>query len=241
MSDKRIITVRDPEEETLKTELEKRDDVEAKRIKRLLRMPDLSRQQGSPIKELVDRILRIERFSDFSDVETPEIIRADLLFELFNYPADHPERSPSNTYYPDPLHILRPMTTTMWYYHVKDEEVASEMKRGAPVGALSYGKVYRKDEIDRNHMNVFHQVDGWYLAPKNVQTITLEDLKEVLVEITKSLFGPDITYRFAEETFPYTDPSIEVEVEIQEKWMEIVGSGVVRAQVLKNLDINSEE
>src|SRR3989344_176904 len=235
------ITISSEEETGIIRGLREREDAEAKRITRFLDMPDLTRVDGSPIKELVDRILGIEQFSSFSDVETPEIIKADLLFELFNYPADHPERSPSNTYYPDPSHILRPMTTTMWYYHVKDEEVAAEMKRGIPVGALSYGKVYRKDEIDRNHMNVFHQVDGWYLAPKNVRTITLEDLKEVLVEITKSLFGPDITYRFAEETFPYTDPSIEVEVEIQEKWMEIVGSGVVRAQVLKNLDINSEE
>src|SRR3989344_4082448 len=235
------ITISSEEETGIIRGLREREDAEAKRITRFLDMPDLTRVDGSPIKELVDRILGIEQFSSFSDVETPEIIKADLLFELFNYPADHPERSPSNTYYPDPAHILRPMTTTMWYYHTKNESVTTEMKQGKSVGALSYGKVYRKDEIDRHHMNVFHQMDGWYLTPKDKKIITIEDLKEVLVEITQTLFGHDVTYRFVEETFPYTDPSIEIEAEVKGKWVEVVGSGVVRPQLLKNLGIDADK
>jgi len=128
----------------------------------------------------------------------------------------------------------------MWYYHINNKEVRSKLERNEPIGALSFGKVYRRDEIDRHHMNVFHQMDGWYLVPKEQKKIEMDDLKEVLVEVTKALFGEDVTYRFAEETFPYTDPSVEIEVEIRGTWVEVVGSGLVREEVLKNLDVDTD-
>ena len=241
MTDARnIITIHSKEEAELERALEKRTDPEAERIKRLLNIPDLSRTEGNPLHTLVDRILNIQRYSTFDIVETPEIIGADLLFELFNYPPDHPERSPSNTYYIDEKHILRPMTTTMWHYHVNDSTVAEHIKNKESVGALSYGKVYRKDEIDRSHMNVFHQLDGWYLTPKEEKTMVIDDLKEVLAEIARALFGADVAYRFNEERFPYTDPSIEMEVQVRGRWIEVLGSGLVRSAVLKNLGVDPE-
>src|SRR3989344_6078084 len=112
----------------------------------------------------------------------------------------------------------------MWYYWLNRPEVKSKIADGKTVGALSYGKVYRKDEIDRRHMNIFHQMDGWYLCKKSARVITTEDLQNVLINIARAVFGEDVCYRFNEDRFPYTDPSLEMEIERGGNWIEVLGS-----------------
>jgi phenylalanyl-tRNA synthetase alpha chain len=221
--------------------LDKRDDQEAARIKRYLSMPDLSRTAGSPIKEMVDRILGLNDFKDFDVIETAEIVPADISFDLFDFPANHPARSKSDTYYVDDKNILRTHTTIMWYYYLKEAGVIERMKKGEPVGCFSFGKVYRKDEIDKRHMNVFHQIDGWYLAPKEMENMGEETLKEVLLSIAKAIFGNDVKGRFNEDQFPYTNPSLEMEIDIEGKWVEILGSGVVKDSVLEKFGVDSSK
>ncbi len=234
------ITVRSEQEEALRAELEKKRDPESARIKRFLAMPDLSRTTGSPIHELAERIARLKDFADFDVIQVPEIVPADVSFDLFDFPKDHPARSRSDTYYVDENHILRTHTTVMWYYWLQQAAVKEKIEKGEGVGALSYGKVYRKDEIDRHHMNVFHQMDGWYLRRKEEKIITTEDLQNVLIEIARAVFGKDVKYRFNEDKFPYTDPSLEMEIEKDGKWIEVLGSGVVKGSVLKNLGVDPE-
>jgi phenylalanyl-tRNA synthetase alpha chain len=228
-------------EEKIIEDLKKRHDSEAERLKRFLAMPDLTRTSGSPLADLVRRIASLPRFSEFKNLKVPEIIKYDISFDLFNFPPDHPARSPSDTYFIDKNHVLRTHTTIMWYYHLALSEVKNSLKKGEPVGALSYGKVYRKDEIDRQHMNVFHQMDGWYLCRKKDHIITINDLKDVLVEIAQAIFGKNIKYRFNIDQFPYTDPSIEMEVQVSRRWIEVLGAGVVSKKVLKNLGVNPKE
>lgn len=100
---------------------------------------------------------------------------------------------------------------------------------------LSYGKVYRKDEIDRNHYPVFHQIDGLYLCEKEKQIIGRQELVDVLIIMAKSLYGENVEYRVLDDTFPYTDPSVEIEMKCKDQWIEILGSGVVHPTVLNNL------
>lgn len=221
--------------------IEGRSDADSLRLKRFLSMPDLSRLDGNPINELVKRILKIERFSNFDIIEVPEVVRTDVSFDLFNFPPDHPARSKSDTYFLDDEHMLRTHTTVMWYYYLNDQNIKKRIEKGEAVGSLSHGKVYRKDEIDRNHMNVFHQMDGWYLCRKKEKVITLDDLKEVLTEIAQAVFGKGIEYRFNVDTFPYTDPSCEMEVKVGDRWIEVLGSGVVRGNVLEKLGVDPEE
>lgn len=227
------------EEKTLLKELETRTDIEATRMKRYLSMPDLSRTPGSPIKEIVDRILANPYFKDLDIIETPEIVSSDISFDLFDFPADHPARSKSDTYYVNEKNILRTHTTVMWYYYLQNEEVKKRIKENKTVGAFSFGKVYRKDEVDRKHMNVFHQIDGWLLVPKSEKTIDQKDLEEALGSIAKAVFGPDVKYRLNKDTFPYTDPSLEMEVDIDGAWVEVVGCGVVKGSVLEKLGVDS--
>ena len=229
------------EELKLRAELDKRTDVEATRMKKYLAMPDLSRTTGNPLYELAQRIRAIPDFKSYDVIDAPEIMGTDIVFDLFNFPKDHPARSTSDSYFIDKVNVLRTHTTVMWYYWLKEESVRRQIEAGKAVGALSFGKVYRKDEIDRKHMNVFHQIDGWYLVQKKKKIITIDDLKKVLSDIAKAAFGPDVKYRFNPDTFPYTDPSIEMEVDKDGNgtWVEVLGAGVVRGNVLDNLGVDS--
>lgn len=234
------INIRSEKEEELRKGLEKKRDPESKRVKRFLAMPDLSRMPGSPIYELVQRILNLKSFADFDVIQAPEIVPADISFDLFDFPKDHPARSKSDTYYLDDQNILRTHTTIMWYYYLAENDVKEKIKKGLPVGSLSYGKVYRKDEIDRHHMNIFHQMDGWCLCRKEEKIITSQDLQDVLIEIAKAVFGQKVKYRFNKDKFPYTDPSLEMEIEKNGKWIEVLGSGVVKGKVLKNFGVDPD-
>src|SRR3989344_2749976 len=124
------IEIKSPEEAGLIKSLEKRTDAEAKRILRFLKMPDLSRAEESPINELVGRILKIPRFADFDKIQVPEIVSAEISFDLFNFPKNHPARSSSDTYFVDSRHILRTHTTVMWYYHLNLPGVKRKIEMG---------------------------------------------------------------------------------------------------------------
>jgi phenylalanyl-tRNA synthetase alpha chain len=228
------------DQEKVMAELAARTDVEAERMKRYLAMPDLSRTQGSPIREIVERILASDYFKGLDIIQTPEVVPASISFDLFDFPENHPARSKSDTYYVDDKNILRTHTTVMWYYYLQEEDVKKRIAANEPVGCFSFGKVYRKDEIDRRHMNVFHQIDGWYLAPKAVKTIGQAELEQALKNIAIAVFGPEVRYRLNKDTFPYTDPSLEMEVEVGGKWVETVGCGVVKGSVLQKLGVDPE-
>jgi phenylalanyl-tRNA synthetase alpha chain len=226
------------EQDALLKELASRTDVEAARMKRYLSMPDLSRTKTSPLFEIVEQTRKLDVVKGFDNIIIPEIVPADISFDLFNFAPNHPARSTSDTYYVDKKNILRTHDTVMWYYYFNLPEIKERIKKKDSFGVICYGKVYRKDEIDRKHMNTFHQMGGLYMVPDDgKKKLTLEDLKEALSAIVKGVFGPDIKYRFNTDTFPYTDPSLEVEVEIKGQWIEILGGGMPRKEVLKNFNV----
>ncbi len=235
------LTISSDEENRLKTVLESRTDAESMRIKRYLDMPDLSRAESGPLRELINRIIALDQFNGFDVIQIPEIVPASESFDLFNFPADHPARSKSDTYYVDNANILRTHTTVMWYYYFLQDEIKQKIADNKPLGVLSYGKVYRKDEIDRRHMNIFHQVDGLYLHPTSERTITQNDLKEVLANVVKAAFGPEIKYRFNDDNFPYTHSSLEMEVDKDGQWVEVLGAGLVQPGVLEKLNVDPNQ
>lgn len=237
------------EEKKLREILEKREDIEAERIKRYLGMKDLSRKEDSPLFEIIQRVKKLPIFKNFDSVEIPEIVPASESFDLFNFPPEHPARSKSDTYYVDQKNILRPHTTVMWYYYLNLPEIRERLEKNENIGVIGYGKVYRKDEIDRRHMNIFHQIDGLFLCPKENHKINQEDLKDVLVSVAQGVFGKDIKYRFNPDTFPYTHSSLEMEVDKnslndtkeEEEWVEVLGAGIVEPKVLEKLGIDGEK
>lgn len=235
----------DAEEQLIKS-LENKQDNESLRVKRYLGMPDLSRTSGSPLEEIVRRALETKSLKGFDVIQIPEIIPTKILFDLFNMPEGHPARSKSDTYYVDPENVLRTHDTVFWYYYLTHPEIKKRIENKETLGAVCFGKVYRKDEIDSRHMNVFHQFGGLLLAPDpasqelrgaSKQTITPDDLKAALSDIAKSIFGENVEYRFYDHNFPYTDPSFEMEAFINGQWIEMLGSGMARKSVLENLGV----
>jgi len=225
------------EENALRAELEKRTDAEDNRIRHYLAMPDLSRTEGSPLHEIKERVTTLPILKNFDHIDIPEIIGTEILFDLFDFAPDHVARSKSDTYYVDETHVLRTHDTVMWYYYLNLPEIKQKIAEGKSLGVMCYGKVYRKDEIDRRHMNTFHQMGGLFLQPDSLGIMPLDELKKVLSEIVQSTFGADVTYRFLDDTFPYTDPSLQIEVEINGNWIEIMGGGMPKKSVLTKMGL----
>ena len=221
-------------------ELDKRSDIKAERIKRLLKLSDLTRKENSPVKILVDQIIKLSRFADFDLVDFPRIVSVEQNFDLLNTPKDHPSRRETDTYYVSDDYILRTHTTDMWSFCLKDPEFLEKLNKKGSVGALSTGIVFRKDEIDRKHFPAFHQIDGLYICRKSDKGLAQKDLEDVLIDIAKSIFGQDIEYEFAVDSFPFTDPSVEMRLKFGDQWMEVLGSGLVHQQVLKNFGLDPE-
>jgi len=227
-------------EATLVADLASKHDVNSERIKKLLNLPDLTKKEHSPVKILFDQIINLPRFKDFDLVDFPRIVSVQENFDLLNTPKDHPSRKETDTYYVDESHVLRTQMTVMWPFYLKDPKVLEKLEKDGWVGALSTGIVFRKDEIDRSHYPAFHQIDGLYICKKSKKIITQKDLEEVQIDMAKSIFGNDIGYKFLVDSFPFTDPSVEMDIKFNGEWMEVNGAGLVHSQVLKNLGINPE-
>ena len=240
MSQRNEIIITDPKEQETLARLERQTDFKSLRLQRLLRLPDLTRKENSPVKILFDQILNLPRFKDFDLVDFPKIVTVEENFDLLNTPKDHPSRRETDTYYTDEHHVLRTQMTVMWPFYLKDKKVLERLEKTGEIMALSRGIVFRKDEIDKHHFPAFHQIDGLYICRKSKKVITQEDLKEVQIDLAKSIFGQDIEYKFLVDTFPFTDPSVEMDIKFNGAWMEVNGAGLVHGQVLKNFNLDPE-
>jgi len=237
---RRNIVISDKKGDILAKELAKRNDIKAERIKRLLKLPDLTKKENSPVKILFDQIINLEMFKDFDLVDFPRIVTVEECFDLLNMPKDHPARKETDTYYLDDAHILRTHTTAFWSFYLKDPEVLERLKKEGEIRALAPGIVFRKDEIDRSHFPAFHQIDGLLICKKDKKIITQEDLKNVQIDLAKGIFGPDIEWRFIPDEFPYTVESLEMNIKFNGEWMEVNGAGLVNPVVLKNFGLDPE-
>lgn len=236
----RKISIKNPDEVNLLANLAKRSDIKAERIKRMLALPDLTQKSNSPVKFLFDQILTIPRFENFDLVDFPKIVTVAENFDLLNTPKDHPSRRETDTYYLDENHVLRTQMTVMWSYYLKDKQILEKLEKEGEIMALSKGIVFRKDEIDRHHFPAFHQIDGLYICKKAKKIITLDDLKEVQTDMAIGVLGNEIEYKFLEDAFPFTTPSLEMDVMFNGDWMEVNGAGLVHPQVLKNFSLDPE-
>jgi len=234
------IVINREEEGVLIKALEIRTDIKAERVKRLLKLPDLTKKTNSPVKFLFDQVLTLPRFQDFDLVDFPRIVTVAENFDLLNTPKDHVSRRETDTYYVDDNHVLRTQMTVMWSYYLKNKEILKKLETEGEIKALSKGIVFRKDEIDRHHFPAFHQIDGLYICKRSKKVITLDDLKEVQIDMAQGVLGKEIEYKFLEDAFPFTTPSLEMDVMFNGDWMEVNGAGLVHPQVLKNFGLDPE-
>ena len=231
----------------ISTDFSEREHAYYNRIMRVLGMPSLAEIPGNPVNMIIDKVVTAPFFAGFENVKVPEIVSEWETFDLFNFPENHVARRPSDSYFINKSDnkresvLLRPHTSVMWYYYLNEGGAKSILEVTGEVRALSYGKVYRVDELDKTHHECFHQIDGLRITSKSKEIIDQDTLKNVLASTIKAIFGDDIKYRFNEDSFPYTTDSLEVEVDYQGKWLEVLGAGVVHPTVLKKLGIDPEK
>ena len=176
----------------------------------------------------------------FSIAEGPEVELDYYNFQALNIPENHPARDTQDTFYISDKVLLRSQTSPV--------QVRTMEKQRPPIRVISPGRVYRSDALDATHSPLFHQLEGLVVD----KGITMGDLKGTLETFAKRVFGPETRIRFRPHHFPFTEPSVEVDVSCfvcggcgcrlckNEGWIEILGAGMVHPFVLSNCDIDPE-
>ena len=179
----------------------------------------------------------IEDFKDiigrfgFTVAEGPEIEDEYHNFNALNIPTEHPARDPLDNFYlaaatygagqdASGARLLRSQTSTV--------QIRVMEHKKPPIRIVSLGRVYRPDTIDATHSCMFHQMEGLLVG----EDVTMAQLKTVLTLFAQTYLGEDVTIRFRPSFFPFTEPSVEVDMSWQDTWLEIGGAGMVDPNVL---------
>jgi phenylalanyl-tRNA synthetase alpha chain len=155
--------------------------------------------------------------------EGPELESEWLNFDALNIPADHPARTMQDTFFVQPLEAKLVLRT-----HTSPVQIRTMLDHKPPIYVICPGKTYRADELDATHTPVFHQVEGLVVD----ESITMADLKGTLDYFAKSIFGDEVTTRLRPSFFPFTEPSAEVDIFFNGRWIEWGGCGMVNEKVL---------
>ena len=184
-----------------------------------------------PLRIVRNNIIKIFRDIGFSIEDGPEIEEDWYNFTALNFPENHPAREMQDTFFisKDPDVVLRT--------HTSNVQIRLMEKQKPPMRVIIPGRVYRNETVSAKSHCFFHQVEGLYID-KNV---SFKDLKDTLYYFAKEMFGSDTKVRFRPSYFPFTEPSAEMDISWKNGWLEILGSGIVDPNVLKNCGIDPKE
>lgn len=193
-----------------------------------------------PIAITRQRIESIFKALGFAVVEGPEIEDDYHNFEALNIPHNHPARAMQDTFYCENNKLLRT--------HMSPVQIRTMEKQKPPLRIIAPGRVYRRD-FDITHTPMFHQVEGLYVD----KDVTFANMKFVMQEFLNAFFEKHIPVRLRSSYFPFTEPSAELDVQCTQcfgkgcrvcshtGWLEVMGCGMVHPNVLKAVNIDSEE
>ena len=194
------------------------------------------------INQTMEELESIFQNMGFDVVEGPEVDTVKYVFDDLNSPEDHPARSTSDTFYINDEVLLRPHTSSMQI------RVMNEGK--LPIKMVSAGRVFRNDEVDATHSPMFHQLECLVVD----ENVSMANLKATLETFIKEMFGDEMKLRYRPHHFPFTEPSLEVDVTCpickgegcpacgNTGWsMELLGGGMVHPNVLEACGIDSEK
>ncbi len=205
-------------------------------------LPGRAAERGGlhPLNIVLEDLIDIFQSMGFDVVDGPEVETEHYCFEALNVPKDHPARDMQDTFYLGEELLLRTQTSAA--------QIRVMENRKPPIRIICPGRVFRADEVDATHSPVFHQVEGLVVD----KGITLCDLKGVLEQFAHEIYGPDTKVRFRPSFFPFTEPSVEVDVSCSAcggtgcrvckgaGWIEILGAGMVHPRVLAGCGIDPE-
>lgn len=233
----------------IRLEKERREQLEAAELDRRLQtekidvtLPGASHPRGAlhPIVQVQREVERIFTSMGFRVTDSPEVETEWVNFDALNFQPDHPARDMQDTFFVDRGRILRT--------HTSGNQIRTMLDSEPPLAIISSGKVYRTDD-DPTHSPMFFQTEG-YMVDKNV---SMGHLKGALLEFIHAFYGKKVGMRFRPSFFPFTEPSAEVDIECvfcrgkgcrvcsQTGWLEILGSGMIHPNVLRNCGIDPEK
>lgn len=206
-------------------------------------MPGIRRTAGRrhPLNTVLEDLKGVFRGMGYTVVDGPEVEETRYVFDMLNTDEGHPARDPQDTFYITDKILLRTQTSSV--------QIRTMLKEKPPIAIISPGRVYRSDAVDATHSPIFHQCEGLVVDRK----IRFSDLKGTLELWAKRLYGENVRVRFRPHHFPYTEPSAEMDLQCfkcggagcplckGEGWIEMLGSGMVRPEVLQNCGIDPDE
>ena len=167
----------------------------------------------------------------FSVAEGPELESGWLNFDALNIPADHPARTMQDTFFIEPVESGVVLRT-----HTSPVQIRTMLENEPPIYVICPGRTFRADELDATHSPVFHQVEGLVVD----KGITMAHLKGTLDNFARHMFGADVTTRLRPSFFPFTEPSAEVDIYFNGRWIEWGGCGMVNPRVLATCGIDTD-
>ena len=184
-----------------------------------------------PLRIIRNKIIKIFRDIGFTIESGPEIEDDWYNFSALNFPKNHPAREMQDTFFisKNPDKVLRT--------HTSNVQIRLMEKQKPPIRVVIPGRVYRNETVSAKSHCFFHQVEGLYVD----KDVSFKNLKETLYYFAKEMFGKETKVRFRPSYFPFTEPSAEMDISWKNGWLEILGSGLVDPNVLKNCNIDPEK
>ena len=213
-------------------------------------LPSVPNRSASlhPLSATRRKVVAIFRKLGFTVTEATEAETEWFCFDALNTPEDHPARDEQDTLFFSPeskwanvskkakeAHLLRTHTSSV--------QIRTMLREKPPLRVIAPGRCFRRDTVDATHSANFHQLEGLCVD----RGVTLLDLKGVLDHFLKEMFGTKVQTRLRPSFFPFTEPSFEVDLKapnlgkLSDKWIEIMGCGLVDPEVLKLVNLDTEE
>ncbi|SMO62151.1 phenylalanine--tRNA ligase subunit alpha [Fodinibius sediminis] len=227
--------------ETHKERLERKEEVILKATDDLS-LPPAPCPTGSyhPLTQTLEEMKDIFYRLGFSIADGPEVEDDFHNFTALNFPPNHPARDEQDTFFirksddPD-------IDDLVLRTHTSPVQIRLMQEKKPPIRTIMPGRVYRNEAVSPKSYFLFHQVEALYIDTD----VSVAELKETLISFARLMFGSDVKYRLRPGYFPFTEPSLEMDIwwetNGEGRWLEILGSGMVDPNVLKAVDIDPEE
>jgi phenylalanyl-tRNA synthetase alpha chain len=192
-----------------------------------------SRAHSHPVLDVIEKMTEILRSLGLKEVHSNEIEAETVNFDLLNFPADHPAKDMQDTFYLDDSMLLRTHTTTF--------QVPMMRRHQPPMALFCAGRVFRNEEVTSRSHQQFSQIDAFHLG----KGVSMADLLSLLKLFYRRLFGDNVLLRFRKSYFPFTEPSVEIDISCircEQKgcpickhtgWLEVAGAGMIHPNVIK--------
>ncbi len=228
--------------ENCKTELEQPDIGDEKAEEDLtLPPPPLSVGSLHPLTQIMEEMKEIFLRLGFSVAYGPELEDDFHNFTALNFPPDHPARDMQDTFFIRKTRAEDDEQDLVMRTHTSPVQIRLMQEEEPPIRAIMPGRVYRNEAITAKSFCLFYQLEALYVD----RDVSLAELKETLITFARLMYGDDVEYRLRPSYFPFTEPSLEMDIWWDTgdsgQWLEILGAGMVDPNVFDNSGIDSDE